>query len=564
MNTQESVEKIVKEYFDNAIIIDDQLNLCTTQNETKQVSDDELTGDWEFEQTDFEMTLTTNEEIASTQEEETYKYDAFAAFQSLIGKGFITLPWKYKNDVGIAGELEKLAPLLINSKLLVIDWNLEETTNKDFLGDSSLTIIKEFCKLNKGLKCVVIYTKEATDDVKLKLCSEYQCVQSQSEDILIFEEKESSSLFGFVMSKKINPDQIIKNISSELLNRNSTTMHFIESANLLDRNINETLTQFNQPFEKVLLTQIITSNMSNKQFNTFFNETLLSNVLSELQSSEGNNFFIYSKVNKLIELVKNNVQPGHITGLCDFLNVKGIKDNMINLLTNPLFINELATINTSVYSLESLHEKIVEITKKYYRDENNFNKNKNVILLFFALIEFYSKSTSLEDFKKVYKYELYRFTRLLKYTNKNYDDPTAKNGSIYIDKQSNKYILCITPVCDTVRLQNINNKHKFIIGEKINTIDKNTLKGTEKDYILAIPDDSEQQNIFVKFNYFDTTIVEMNSLDNTSNYQYLCTLKREYIQKIINLYSSYQSRAGVEELFCKESIYVNNFLNLIK
>ncbi|PGE31566.1 hypothetical protein [Bacillus wiedmannii] len=562
MNTHESVEKIVKEYFDNAIIIDDQLNLCATEKEEHSVKDDEIVDGWELEQFDDEMP--TNEEIAATSTQETYKYDAFEAFQSLISKGFITLPWKYKNEVAVADELQKLTPLLLNSKLLVIDWNLEETTDKDFLGQSSLTIIKEFCTLNKGLKCVVIYTKEDMNDVQLKLDSEFQCNQSQTEDILFFEETESSSLFGFVMSKEINPDQIIKNISIELLNRNSTTMHFIESANLLDRNINETLTQFNQPFEKVLLTQIITSNMSNKQFNTFFNETLLSNVLSELQSSEGDNFFIYSKVHKLIELVNNNVQPDHITGLCDFLNVKGINDNMIHLLSNPSFKSELYTLITSVNSLESLHEKIVEITKKHYRDESNFNKNKNVILLFFALIEFYSKSTNLEDFKQVYKYELYRFTRLLKYINKNYDDPTAKNGSIYLDKQSNNYILCITPVCDTVRLQNINNKHKFIVGEKIDNIDRNAFKGTEKDYILAIPDDSAQQNIFVKFNYFDTTIVEMNSLDNTSNYQYLCTLKREYIQKIINLYSSYQSRAGVEELFCKESVYVNNFLNLIK
>ncbi|PEV08685.1 hypothetical protein COE14_24635 [Bacillus thuringiensis] len=563
MNTYESVEKIVKEYFDNAIIIDDQLNLSTTENEKIAITDDEIGDFLELEQ--FNHDFNTNEQIAAAADvvEDANKYNAFSAFQSLIRKGFITLPWKYQNDVDVVEELEKLNPLLINSKLLVIDWNLEETKNKDFLGEASLTIIKRFCELNRGLKCVVIYTKEVMDDVKLKLCPEYQC--DQSEDILFFEEKEPSSLFGFVMSKDINPDQIIKNISKELLKRNSTTMHFIESANLLDRNINETLTQFNQPFEKVLLTQIITSNMSNKQFNTFFNETLLSNALSELQSSERDNFFIYSKVKKLIELVNNNVTTEHITGLCSFLNINGgIEKELIKLLSDSSFKSELDTIINSTSSLESLHDKIVEITRKYYRDKELFDRNKNLILLFFALIEFYSKSSSPEDFEKVYKYELYRFTRLLKYINKNYDEPTAKNGSIHLDKQTNKYILCITPVCDTVRLQNINNKHKFIIGEKVDIKNKNSLSGTEKSYILAIPEDSKEEIIFVKFNFFDTTVIENNLLTNVDDYQYISTLKREYIQKIINLYSAYQSRAGVEELFCKESAYVNNFLKLIK
>ncbi|PGD05953.1 response regulator receiver domain [Bacillus toyonensis] len=567
MNYLEPVAKIVKDYFDNAIIIDDELELGTAPTKVPSISDQELTfnSDIEFAAT-VEFDTKPADSLPSDKKQHSLR--PYETYQTFLKEGFITVPWKYSSEK----DIDNLENILKNAKLLVIDWNLEETRDPYLLGESSLTIIKKFCEENKGLKCVVIYTKEDFNDVTKKLSSAFDCQEkttksNPNETTVFFQEKSTftSSLFGFVMSKDISPEKIIQNMADILYENSCTALNFIESATLLDRNINDTLTQFSKPFEKVLLTQIVTSRMSNKRISTFFNETLISNILSELQSREENNFFLHSKKNQILKLIKTNVSDEKVNELCTFLCVKsGLQGNILKLYKNENFKSELKESLSHVDSFESLEIAIIEAAKIHYCDSKAFNNVQDTIFLFFMLLDYYISAKSYKDFEFTYKQEMYRFTRLLKYINKNYDDNQTKNGSLFIDKINERYLLCITPVCDTVRLDKINGKQKFIIGEKILISNKQTLQGADRDYILAVPDDTTHEVLFVKFNFFDTITIKEDDLQHQNSYQYLATLKREYIQKIVNSYSSYQSRAGVEELFYKESSYINNFINLIK
>jgi Response receiver domain len=585
MSTLQAVEKVVKDYFDNALIIDDELDLCKINEFDKitPVSDDEINYD-ELEDLGYDLD-SAEKQVSATLEE--YKqlpnnqnvdqhYSACDVFKAFVEEGFIILPWKYEED-GSENPPQILNNVLKNTKLLIIDWNLENTNEPQYMGDLSLQILSEFTAQKKGLKCAVIYTHQDLAEVEHKLSSQnYKCeyIPLDTQTVIYFSEENTdvSPLFGFVMEKSISPIKIIENISHVLLENKSITIHLMQNANVLDQNINEVLTEFNVPFEQVLASQIVSSEMNNYGISSFFNETLTSNLLRKYQHEENSNFFLYVKKQRLIKILSNSIPEQKINELIEVLNINGLAKNEIpNLIKNNEFITSLIEKISSekINSFIELNKVITETAMSYLTNSNNQNPNniekfKRNLFLFFILLEYYLEVGNPEQFKNVYNSQIYKFTKLIKF--KNYNSETIETGSIIKNINDGSYLLCITPICDTVRLNEIGDKLKFIIGEKITQLTKEEelRNSSNKTHIMTIINPSNKNIEFIRWKFYDTVTIPIEELNDKSIYRYICTLKQEYAQKVMNLYISYQSRAGVEELFYKESAYIKNFFEFIK
>lgn len=568
MSEQQVVQKIVKDYFSSAVIIDDNLELGTNQPDIQKEfseSDFELENPYEFLDED-ESKLEAAPASESHYEESLNT--PFETYQEFIREGFVTLPWKYTNKE----DINVLKNTLDNTKLLIVDWNLEPSFDKSKMGDIAIEIINSFVSSKKGLKCAVIYTQEDSHSVQSKLENTFICKKIEEsetgEDLFIFEEREGAnpkSLFGIIMSKKTNPENIIKSIAQILLNNKSITIHLMESANLLNTNLNRSMTNFNTPFEKVLFTQMVTSNLSNSGISQFINETLISSVIEGDKSDfdgDRSNFLFEVKRRNLIKKL-NHLDQACIEPLMNLLNIssKLAKNKIPSLFNDCKFILELKRDVECSASVEDLREKLSILLKNKVEDGIVNNRDKflnliNDVLLFTLFLDDYNFEEE-EKFVKSFQSQSLTFTKILKFIT--IGDKKIKTGSIIKNPSDGKFLLCITPLCDTERPEVVENKYKFLVGDKIDKPTPENLKNNKGNcYYMPLP--LEEELFYVKWNFFDTCTVELSKIEEIES---LITLKKDYIQNIINRYIAYQSRAGINEIFYKESNYISNFKNLI-
>lgn len=577
MSEQQVVQKIVKEYFNSAVIIDDNLELVTYQIDNQDVFTDSDLGIensneffWEQLEEDSIEPDKKNEENLNTP---------FETYQEFIKEGFVIMPWKYtdKNDIGI------LKNTLNNSKLLIVDWNLEPSSyDKLAMGDIAIEIINNFISSKKGLKCAVIYTQEDTQSVQAKLEDTFACKKIEGfgeEDLFIFEEKDSEpfkSLFGIIMTKSTKPENIIKNISQILLENKSITIHLMESANALNANLGKSMTNFNAPFEKVLFSQMITSNLSNNKVSQFINETLVSSVIENDNvnfEGEKRNFLFETKKRNIVKKLntfekdlddqtKTNSHKELLDELVKLLNlVPKVKTQVIKLFERNEFIKDLVDNLENSNSVKCFKDKLSDILNKNLPEEivsgKQFDKIKDDTLFLILFLDDYNSQDG-EKFIKSFKQQSLNFTKILKFIS--LGDKKIKTGSVIKNLTDERYLLCITPLCDTERPASINNKYKFLIGDKIDKPSKDDLKNNRNGcYFMPLP--LNEELIYIKWNFFDTCTIELSDLDEKES---LLTLKKDYIQNIMNRYIAYQSRAGINEIFYKESNYISNFMKLME
>ncbi|UED69447.1 response regulator receiver domain [Brevibacillus sp. HD3.3A] len=576
MNEIQQVESIVKGYFDNAIIIDDEMNLYV-EKVHKLSNDDlgELPDDIDEEDTVNEETRI---EVAAGIEptEDDLSNRPLKLLRQLTTDGFITYPYKF-NDDDTETQIEFLSKILRTSKLLFIDWNLEGylPESPERPGKAALEIIKTYSNHTNGLKCVVIYTQEDSTTVLEQLTNDFELIDEEN---FFFQERDGgdgNSLFGFVMRKSVEPQEIITKISSILLKDKCIPLHVMDSASRLEKSIANVIYKFNAPFEKVLLTQMLSLDIKNDGIPKFLDETLLSNILSDELPLDPKNFLFSAKREKIREKMQSNqITYEIIKHLCDTFNFKG-KDSIADLFKKQSFLTGLKEIfsDVNVRSFEHLNNRISEIL------DSSMSKKINDIILMTVLAVYFIEETD-KEFKTSFLTQTYYFTKLLKYIDTSHD--RINTGSIFkmsvprlarntrnkrYVKNTNKrydykYLLCITPFCDTHRPSvKVDNNFKFIVGTIVEP-ESTYLKNMGENYAcIAVPFDREKTIKFIKWDFYN--VVSYRYDEVMSRCEKIATLKRSYIQNIINKYISYQSRAGVNELFFKET-YRDTFVNFLK
>ena len=569
--------KIVGSYFNNAIIIDDDMeikNINEDSSEKIDLKDEDL----DMEDLDLEnIEFDSSEKFPADILELSHK--PFEVFKSFLENGIVTVPFQYDRNKNTSENVEKIEKILKNSKLLIIDWEME--TNAGILekGNATKNIIQEFLKSDSGIKCVVIYTKERLEEVIDSIEKDYKIIDRDAKFFQNKDDNNKCSLFGFIMNKKISPSEIINKIAEILIEDKSTTLHFMECANKLENNLHTTLQKFDAPFEKVLLSQIFTSGTLNKDISKFINNTFLSDLIHEYSIDNENHFLFERKKERIKKIISKKIDINETVNsdiINDIIKILAIdkektaKKFIEKQFTDIEFYKKLFKIlqKDSLNSFESFINEINILLKSLSIEESKREKAASIIVLFILCLEDYINEIKEEKvnkrFKDSYYKETVKFTRIMKYYAK---DDQIKTGTILRDTTSNVFYFCITPVCDIARLGNVEDKYKFIIGNQNPKFTENKLKNINaKEHYTALPDINDQSLIFVQWKFYDINTIEKAEIDNLlkdEKIEIMGTIKIEYAQNIINRYIAYQSRAGVQEMFYKESSYISNFFNII-
>lgn len=579
MTVADTAKQIVREYFSNAIIIDDELEIMELfEMKALDVESSILEDQIDYSEIDEEL-IDKNEIAVASENIEIQLLDISHTpndlYRSFIDTGILTMPFKYDRDEEARENIKKIEKVLRNSQILIVDWEMEGNTGVITPGDASKQIIKTFLSQDAGIKCSVIYTK---GDLGLVLNSigeenEFEIIDEGS---YFFQTKEGvpgSSLFGFVMNKKVSPDEIIEKISDILIKDKSTTLHFMECVNKLDKNMHKTLQKFDNPFEKVLFSQIFTSDIPNNEITSFINNTLLSDLMDEYSQETDTHFLFERKKEKIRNVIHGESIPeDFIKDLIDLLNIKKGSSLIIDQFKKQDIYTELneLLIDPQTISFESFREGIEKICRKY-TEKKDISQIVNDFLLFILLIENYiNEAENCTNQKLAFKESFFRetvmFTKMLKYYS---HSSKIQTGTILRDALCGKYYLCITPVCDIARLEDVDNKYKFIVGtlNESGTDLTNILKNSSnKSHCSSIPDANNNVLSFITWKFYDVETKDKETVENRmleKSLEIVGNMKIDYAQNIINKYIAYQSRAGINEMFFKETNYIPNFLNII-
>ncbi|WP_410512441.1 hypothetical protein PaeBR_20940 [Paenibacillus sp. BR2-3] len=534
MNQFMQVEDIVKRYFDNAVIIDDQMNFEEiilpelTDQDLGELPDDLVIG---------QVAVTEESDLDSRPQK---------LLQQLTLDGFIAYPYKYSTqDVGV--QMQFLSKVLNTSKLLFVDWNLEgyKPESPDKPGKAAIEILNYYADQLVGLKCAVIYTQENSKEVLDAVTAHFDVIDQEN---FFFQEKgktEGNSLFGFIIRKNTEPREIVEMISKILLKDKCIPIHIMDSASRLENSITKAIHKFNAPFEKVLLTQILSSDIKNEGIPKFLDDTLLSNILSDESSYKASNLLFSIKKQKIMEkLNSDSINLAVMKKFCEVVNLKG-KEVVENLFRNSAFLVELkkAINDSEVDTFEKLKLSVISISP-----DQALNTKINEFILALVLVVDFIDDEAL--FKQSFLEQTYYFTKLIKYIEITGDN--IHTGSIYKILDKDKYLLCITPFCDTHRPSTkVENIFKFIVGKLIEPNKASLKNDSENSCCTGVPFTSDKAVKFIKWDFYNVVSLEVDEVARTT--EKVATLRKDYIQNIINRYIAYQARAGVNELFYKET-----------
>ncbi|WP_312519128.1 hypothetical protein [Anaerospora sp.] len=600
MSNTQAIVDVLKDYFDNAVLIDDQL-YTVKENITilDEIADEEIIDPEDIDNLEefnnTESTMSSQQEIndaykqmasiitTTLREQDTGIIKEYLinkvqdndlrlyfhgvprqTHQAFIRAGIITHPYWYDYRVDVTKHLANLKPILTSAKALILDWELEEGKIIANKKRASERILDKFLKLKKGLKCVIIYTQANLNEVADVLCRNNKYLVTKKDDSYFFEEKggqDGKGLIGFVISKKkVMPKRLLNSVAEQLCNNKVLTLHFIAKVNTLNENLRETVQQYNAPFERVLLTQAITSGASN--LSDLVKELLLENLDNTDSTVDPFEDYIKTKLNK----VKDKVLGFPLTEqlyneqLNVFKEIYHVSDNVIKDIlkkNNQAFIKGLQEQfrQREELTLDCLRN-IIQVEAKKIKSDIEETYLKQLLFCIIFLGEFNETNT----LKRAYENEVNRFTKNMKYS-RNVSKVT-RTGDIFVRQVDGikQYIFCITPFCDTVRPEKIECYYKFLKGKELQLESKylkTYLKNSDKNFeTMAVPEINSNKVVFVKWDFYN---VQTLSQDELTDWTKVASLKKTYTQRVINKYIAYQVRAGVEELFFKESAFSGVF-----
>lgn len=539
-NLQEKIVGILKGYFNNAVIIDDELN--NEYKEIPKISDEDLAYIPD-ELDDLEDLAAATRELESPEDQPS------KLFHQLIDEGIVTFPYRYKSKEDDHKQLELISSVLKNTKLLILDWNLENIKSGSpiSLGTASMKILKSYTQFRTGFKCAVIYTQEDTKNVLERLSKEFEIADEEN---CFFQDNKSeggNSLFGFVVSKQTNSSQILGLIGDVLVQDKSIPLHIMDSVRRLEQSISITMNRFNAPFEMVMFTQMLSSHIENDSIPSFLDNTLLSEVLAEHSKTETTNFMFQSKKEKIIQTLRDKEfkreELERFFECIEFSNKN--KNAIVRKLTELGFTEKIINIlsDENISSFELLNSEVKRVAAGQLNDVHITE-----LVLILMLIDEYRNDC--DNFTETLRHQTYQITQLLKYFNDATDN--VYTGSIWrVKDEEGTYMLCITPYCDTYRPEKVNNIYKFIIGKEVEPTSSLLKNSDVNSACIGVPIADRRSLSFIRWDFFNVCSLQKSSVE--SKLKKVATLKKEYIQNIINRYIGYQSRAGVEEMFFKET-----------
>ncbi|WP_145948521.1 response regulator receiver domain [Paenibacillus sp. Y412MC10] len=654
------VNHIVKDYFNSILIIDDQLDLDvkvfeeTTELDLSNIDYDSVNSALLIGAEEDSIKAGINETaVAATPALPIKKYtlQPEASYHTeLMEEGFVTTPFRYNSTIPVA-QVDVLSNLLSTIKLLIVDWDLENSKTVE-PGEAASAILQKYTSFDKGLKCAVIYTASDDFDGIMEYLSDRNLITKR--DGVFFENISDTGhkLFGFIISKNhFKAKQIIPVISQKLLADKSLVLHFMDTAARINNNISRAMLDFSAPFEKVIFSQIITAKIPENDIPRFLTDKFLGIIMENKDDKYQYNFIVENKITSLKNAIATSefLLDKVIKLILEIGSDTATKKALINQFRDSRFVSQLvAKIQNHQQGLQLLEEEICGLVENidmkrdlflvimlwdeflkekgvkslqedlrdalrlYPFNEENYNKIssffnkklsgqfKRIILekdiINADLLEKYV-DTSFEDFKtefmttisnfdddkeklinllilwpaffgedsefsNSYKKQIYNFTKLMKFNDST--DDRIETGAMYYQESNDTYLLCITPFCDTFNTNKVDSYLKFLLGRvEPNPIgDRLKNSDTPNCFYMAVPSIEDEKVKIIKWNFYE--VITMHEDDvKSEKLKKMLYLRKEYIQNVLNRYIAYQSRAGVDELFFKESNYINNFINFL-
>lgn len=159
MSVNQTAKQIVKEYFSNALIVDDEFEineLLVGQKETNEFMDLEnyTDDDIDYDEIDYIDEEQVNHFKSDEQKEVAAAKEIFQTpfithspldvFKSFIDTGIVTYPYKYNSGREAKENISTINNVLKNSQILIIDWEMEPNTGVKAPGNATKEIIKSF------------------------------------------------------------------------------------------------------------------------------------------------------------------------------------------------------------------------------------------------------------------------------------------------------------------------------------------------------------------------------------------------------------------------------------
>ncbi|MEZ8317776.1 response regulator receiver domain [Vibrio splendidus] len=444
---------IVEDYLQTVFVIDDGANLGLNKSNVSELS----APDGDPLVTPLAVVQETQEE-SSTQESgsDSHQLDSLALTNAFYKVGIV--PGLYQPQINNDDKPEEFAQDIIkvsqNSDVIILDWMLKKSAS-----EFSKSIVKEIIESDKGaggrLRSILIYTGENTlgdicnellahlNDTSLSKDGDYRIL---GEGLIIdFYCKEGSGSLGRDKSESELPSLVIESFS--LLLNGLAPSFAVRSASEIRKNIGRLTSKFSHKVDAGYLAHrsLIPSP---EDAELFMLEIFVSHLRSLLAISKPDQECL--GIDAICKWIDAN--EGF---LCREIEVESIKfslnkDKITRILSDG-FDSGNDTIGLRKVLLETEGNNGTRIQSISKSKVNSILGRKSLHELF----NLYSQdASSLDSIKELAVLSLFKRTR----TDIHRDLPYLTQGTVVYCLGTEKYFLCVTPKCDTVRLED---KRKF-------------------------------------------------------------------------------------------------------
>ena len=476
-------------------------------------------------------------------EEEAISVEKFFKVSQNFSNKINILPYLFQPEI-LDEKLEDFKLKLSSFPLIIIDWQLEEGEE----GKNGLDVFKKVIENNDVLHYYVIYSGDVSTAVnEFKKNYKPEVGQIAKNKIAVI----SSNAVVLFCDK---PTYSISKIIDQLCEFTEENYGFLPQMFLSVKHQIEdrTAALYNQfmGLDSMMLPQLIADEVYN--YEGLQDEVLISVIFNQLRNSvkiENNgNWYLQSVVDKLL---KRKFTED------DFKRAQAI--------TN---------ISSKKLDFEQFKARLNKIDEEKYLNPISFNGLQNAAQIFCDGHKSGADDSKIKDkiqefivFLSVcsdenYKAKYIKLLSLIKsteykseqqWTLGNLYGDTAKGlcqGDVFID-EANSFLICVTPSCQLMRPEKINNTYTFLKGHFAK---KKACPNQKQAYTMHLVNKDKSQVLMVNFEFYAPVVLDVtneNDMEYYKQYKRYYRLNTEYIHKLVELYSEHIKQIGVEELFGK-------------
>lgn len=479
----------------------------------------------------------------STSEERVIKVEEFFSAAQHYSNKINLLPYLFQPEI-LEDKILEFKSKLSSFPLIIIDWQLEDREG----GKNGLDVFEKIIDNNEVLHYYVIYSKEISTAVaafgekytaQIGRIGVNEIAVIGNNAIVLFCDKIKYSITDII-------DQLCA-FTEE--NYGFLPQMFLSVKHQIEDRTAALYNQF-MGLDSMMLPQLIADEVYN--YEGLQDEVLISVIFNQLRNSvkiENNgNWYLQSVVNKLLkrEFSEEN-----------FNRAKEKVDTFSKNLDFEKFKARLKKINDEGY-LKTISFDGLQNAAQVFCDGNKSgpgdNKIKEKIQAFIVFLSvcsdenYYAKYIKLLSLIKSTEYESEQQWAL-----ENLDEVKVKalcQGDVFID-EANSFLICVTPSCQLMRPEKINNTYTFLKGY---FAEKKVCPNQKQAYTMHLVNKDKSQVLMVNFEFYSPVVLDFSKEEDIQPYkQYkrYYRLNTEYTHKLVELYSEHIKQIGVEEMFGK-------------